>query len=106
MASPTGLSAAQLRLLGQLKRLDALDDFYLAGGSAVGWHFEHRRSLDLDLFSTSSDTSLARVALEMTRTGAEVQGETDVAVHLGLPAASWQGIKRFFSEQAARLMLR
>jgi hypothetical protein len=51
VARAPGLSAKQLGLLGRLKRLRSLDGFYLAGGTAVSWHFGHRTSLDLDLFS-------------------------------------------------------
>ena len=82
MASSTGLSAKQLRLLGRLNELPALKGFYLAGGSALGWYFGHRRSADLDLFSIAADASLGRVVDALTQHGAQVQAETDVAVKL------------------------
>lgn len=51
MGKPTGLAKDQQRALGRLTKLPAFGSFYLAGGSAVGWHLHHRRSNDLDLFS-------------------------------------------------------
>lgn len=80
MARAPGLSAKQLRLLGRLKRLRALDGFYLAGGSAVGWHFHHRSSLDLDLFSSGPSPSLERVAEQLVGQGAQVRGQSDAVV--------------------------
>jgi hypothetical protein len=80
VASSTGLSAKQLRLLGQLKRSQALRGYYLAGGSAVGWLCRHRRSVDLDLFSLDQDAALDSVVLEMTKLGARVRAESNVMV--------------------------
>ena len=82
MASPTGLSTKQLRLLGRLSEIPALKEFYLAGGSALGWYFGHRRSADLDLFSVSAESSLGLAVAALTKQGAQVQAETDVAVNL------------------------
>src|SRR5205823_4679429 len=53
MGKPTRLATQQQRALGELSKLRALESFYLAGGSAIGWHFHHRVSNDLDLFSES-----------------------------------------------------
>ena len=36
---------------GRLAGLEALRDFYLAGGTALALHLGHRRSIDLDFFS-------------------------------------------------------
>lgn len=80
MASSTGLSAKQLRLLGQLKRAGALRDYYLAGGSAVGWLCGHRRSADLDFFSLEQDAPLESVVLELNKLGARVRAESNVMV--------------------------
>lgn len=80
MARATGLSTKQLLLLGRLSRARALSGFYLAGGGAVGWHFHHRRSQDLDRFSGSAKASLERVVEDVTRAGARLKGETDVMV--------------------------
>jgi Nucleotidyl transferase AbiEii toxin, Type IV TA system len=42
-----------LELLKQLMGLAALKDFTLVGGTALSLKFGHRKSIDLDLFSTS-----------------------------------------------------
>lgn len=86
MANSTGISARQLRFLGELKDVEALDGFYLAGGSAIGWRFEHRRSIDLDFFSVDSDVSLTPVVLELTARGSTVRSETDAMVGFDTPA--------------------
>lgn len=49
MGKPTGSAQEQQRALGRLKSLPALRGFYLALGSAIGWHLHHRRSNALDL---------------------------------------------------------
>lgn len=51
MGKPTLLSKEQQRALGRLTKLPEVRDFYLAGGTAIGWHLSHRVSRDLDLFS-------------------------------------------------------
>ena len=83
MGHAVGLSAKQLRLLGSLKSLSELQGFYLAGGGAVAWHFRHRQSIDLDLFSVSKQVSLedAREAIER-EAGAKTLAESDVAISL------------------------
>jgi len=83
MGHPVGLSPRQLRLLGSLTSLGELKGFYLAGGGAVAWHFRHRRSIDLDIFSVSKKVSLeeAREALERAA-GARTVAESDVAISL------------------------
>ena len=43
-----------LRLWGSLSHLPSLRSFYLGGGSGLALHLGHRRSDDLDLFSTRS----------------------------------------------------
>ncbi|MEW5741570.1 MAG: nucleotidyl transferase AbiEii/AbiGii toxin family protein [Myxococcota bacterium] len=84
MAKAPRLSAKQLSLLGRLKRIPALRDFYLAGGSAVGWHYGHRRSMDLDLFSPSSPVALSRIVEQLVAAGATVRAETDAVVSVDL----------------------
>ncbi|MBX7116257.1 MAG: nucleotidyl transferase AbiEii/AbiGii toxin family protein [Myxococcaceae bacterium] len=79
MARTTGLSKKQLSVLGQLKRLPGLNGFYLAGGSAVGWLYDHRRSADLDLFSSSRLKSLEPVIDSLVLGGATVHAQTDVS---------------------------
>ncbi len=50
MARATGVAPEQLRALGRLKRIEGIARFYLAGGTAIAFHLDHRRSVDLDLF--------------------------------------------------------
>jgi hypothetical protein len=66
MGKLAGLAKEQRRALDRLKSVRGLDRFYLAGGSAIGLRLGHRRSLDLDLFSTSPDVDLAGVARAAT----------------------------------------
>ena len=51
MGKPTGMAPEQQRALVRLTKLPELKQFYLAGGTAIAWHLDHRRSNDLDLFS-------------------------------------------------------
>jgi len=48
-----------------LTTVPALEDVYLAGGTAVAWHLGHRESLDLDLFGFPGgpDLDAVRVAV-------------------------------------------
>jgi hypothetical protein len=58
---------------------------YLAGGVAIAWHFEHRSSRDLDLFSKSPRFSLRtarqRVVAELSDTTTVVASEAMLDVH-------------------------
>ena len=45
------ISAEVADTAGRLTGLEALRDFYLAGGTALALHLGHRRSVDLDFFS-------------------------------------------------------
>lgn len=62
MGDLTGLAKEQQRALGRLKAIPELKNFYLAGGSAIGVHLNHRRSVDLDLFSLSPEIDLDALA--------------------------------------------
>lgn len=44
------LTATQLTVLDGLKRIPAVGEFYLAGGTALGLRHGHRRSIDFDFF--------------------------------------------------------
>jgi hypothetical protein len=84
MGKPTGLSQEQQRALGRLKRLPALRKFYLAGGTAIGWHLHHRRSNDLDLFSEARvDLGTLEGAVKRLR-GVKVLSITDVTLKIEL----------------------
>jgi hypothetical protein len=78
------LAPEQVRALAALNRIKALEGFYLAGGSAVSAHLNHRRSLDLDLFSSDPKVDLSRVgrliAADLDST--EVVSLTDAALTL------------------------
>ena len=58
MEKPTRLAKEQQHTLAQLKPVVAKDHLYLAGGTAIAHHLGHRRSMDLDLFTARSTTSL------------------------------------------------
>lgn len=65
MGKAKDLAEAQRRALARLKELPALSEFYLAGGSAIAYHLSHRRSNDLDLFSSSHNVDLDRRRCEI-----------------------------------------
>ncbi len=84
MGKPTGLAKEQRRALGRLTELSALKDFYLAGGSAIGWHLGHRRSNDLDLFS-EAEVDLARVERALKKLAdAEIIDVSDATIKVEL----------------------
>lgn len=85
MGKAKELAEAQRRALAKLKKLPALDGFYLAGGSAVAYHLSHRRSNDLDLFSARRDADLERVADQLSGIrGTVVIAQTDAALKIRL----------------------
>ena len=55
MGGTTGLAPEQLAALDRIAVLNEASSLHLAGGSAVAFHLGHRRSEDLDLFSTTPD---------------------------------------------------
>src|SRR4051812_21039970 len=48
------VGSGTLDLLKQLMAVPELKDFYLVGGTALALYYGHRKSIDLDLFSTTS----------------------------------------------------
>lgn len=84
MESSCTLAPEQLRALGELSRVPELGRFYLAGGSAVAAHLNHRRSVDLDLFSRDESVDLARLGRRLIPLlgSAEVVSLTDVTLTL------------------------
>lgn len=84
MAETFRLPEQLQRTLDRLSALPELDEYYLAGGTAVAAHLQHRVSRDLDFFSRGPDVSLARVKIAAFRLdpSARVVTETDVALHL------------------------
>jgi hypothetical protein len=84
MGDAPGLSDPQQRALDRLSALPAMAGFYLAGESAVAILLGHRRSLDLDFFSTTPDVDLE--ALKSAASGCfsqvQVVAQTDTALRL------------------------
>jgi hypothetical protein len=75
------LAKEQLRTLGRLRKLPHVEDFYLAGASAIAWHLGHRRSLDLDLFSFGRRAPLRKIQREAAAIrGARVLETSDATV--------------------------
>lgn len=86
MANAPGLAQEQLRALARLKPLSSLRGFYLAGGTAVAFHLNHRESRDLDLFAVPGAASLDAVQRELGAAivDVEVIGLTDAALQVRL----------------------
>lgn len=84
MGKSTGLSKEQRRTLDRLKTIPGIERFYLAGGSAVAIYLNHRRSLDLDLFSLSGDVELSALAdaAQTTLPNVEMLAITDAALRM------------------------
>lgn len=82
MGGATGLAPEQLAALDRIARLPEAQGLHLAGGSAVAYHFSHRLSEDLDLFSTTPDLDLSalRGALASSFPTMAVRGESDVTL--------------------------
>jgi len=54
MPKQKAVSSSILELLKSLQDKDYLDGFYLVGGTALALHYNHRVSVDIDLFSNVS----------------------------------------------------
>ena len=90
METATSLAQEQRRTLATLKRLQALDGFYLAGGGAVAYHLQHRCSDDIDLFSLDSNVDLEKLSAELSSAleDAETVRATDAVLKLRIGGAS------------------
>lgn len=84
MGRAAGLAPEQLAALDRIARLPEARSLHLAGGSAVAFHFGHRRSEDIDLFSSTPelDLEMLRHSLLTHLPGAVVRGESDVALKI------------------------
>jgi hypothetical protein len=84
MGNSTGLAKEQRRALDRLKTVPGLGCFYLAGGSAIATHLGHRRSLDLDLFSTPGEVDLDVLGRALTAAlpEARILAASEVSIHL------------------------
>lgn len=89
MGRKSVLAAAQRRALARLSALPIAQQLYLAGGTAVALHLDHRRSLDLDFFSRGDNLDLERARREITDAGARVEviAQSDATLHLRLEGA-------------------
>jgi hypothetical protein len=97
MGRPLALAKGHRRALDRLKAVPGLRGFYLAGGSALTAHLGHRRSADLDLFSTSS-VRYPYAPLDRPKPGADgfpLASLRDLAV-MKLAAIARRGLKRDF----------
>ncbi len=75
MLQTGAVEPATLSLLKDLLSIDELQEFYLVGGTALALKFDHRKSIDLDLFTTGSpDMTLLRKVLER-KFGNSFEGE-------------------------------
>ena len=84
MEKPSKLAPEQQRTLARLTAVPELSGFYLAGGTAIAHHLNHRTSVDLDLFSRTDDVDLdavGRGALAALDEG-EVVAATDATLTL------------------------
>ncbi len=52
MLHTEAVKASTLELIKTLQNKEYLGDFYLVGGTALSLYIGHRRSIDIDLFST------------------------------------------------------
>jgi len=55
-------------ILDEIAKLDVLKDFYLAGGTALSLQFGHRKSIDLDWFS-SKHFSIEKIKNQLEKIG-------------------------------------
>ena len=58
MLQKTTTTRETFKLLERLMQDPALENFNLAGGTAIALHLGHRKSIDLDLFSTEDFNAL------------------------------------------------
>jgi hypothetical protein len=82
MGGTAGLAPEQLAALDRIAGLPAAGSLYLAGGAAVAFHFDHRRSEDVDLFSTSPELDLDALRRDLFAVfpAMAIRGETDVTL--------------------------
>jgi hypothetical protein len=92
---PEVLAVRQRRVLAQVGPLLARRGFYLGGGTAVALHLGHRRSVDLDWFTTAALPDPLGLALYLREQGiAFVTGQ----VAPGTLHGSVRGVRRSFLE--------
>ena len=52
MLQYSSINAELLSVLKELMKIPELENFYLVGGTALALMYGHRKSVDIDLFST------------------------------------------------------
>ncbi len=82
MGPTTGLAEELRRALDRLSLAPELGQYYLAGGTAIGLHLGHRRSLDLDFFSRSPQADLDALRASVVGGGVQIVQQTDVTLRL------------------------
>lgn len=85
------LDERTLRVLHRLRDHGILDDFYLAGGTALALHLAHRTSVDLDFFTCNPERQLRGSTIE--RQCSKVFGESAVRVVVSYPIAKARGLQ-------------
>lgn len=84
------LDALQVAVLRRMGSPMARDGFHLAGGTAVALHLGHRRSVDLDWFTTAEFPDPLRLAGRMRADGLAL---ADVAAERGTLHARVDGVR-------------
>lgn len=64
----TGISPSTQTVLGSLSQTNLLDNYYLAGGTAIALHLGHRLSFDLDFFSSVPENPIT-IANQLKKIG-------------------------------------
>ncbi len=89
------LDAAQAAVLSRMAGAMAREGFYLAGGTGVALHLGHRRSVDLDWFTSSALADPLQHAGRLRTEGLVV---TDVETQRGALHARLDGVRVSFIE--------
>ncbi len=72
------------RALRDLRERSVLDDFYLAGGTGLALQLGHRRSVDLDFFSTDMFDEELLIRKLLGLAGFSVVGKDSSTLHAGI----------------------
>lgn len=92
---PDVLPASQRALLHRLGPVATRHDFYLGGGTAVAIHIGHRRSVDLDWFTSDAVADPLRLAETLRGEGIDLR---TLSVDAGTLHVEAEGIRTSFLE--------